>query len=1257
MSGTGEPIDSKSMMASSSSTFNSNSNSNSNTSSNSLQPPAKRKRLKPSFSCLPCRTKKTKCDRQKPVCGKCAKAGFDETLCLYQSGNSWTNITVVESVGNNIRDPKLNTSIQDSSPQMIHTHSPFPSLPISSSPAPILSDIRSTTPSINDIGRQQQIQQQQQQQHQIQGIRLVVPDVTNSDISSSTTTDRTISATATPVNINNGGVHLQKPMSVGTNSPNINIQFQNSNRTSANTSNNVTPVNDTPNSNPNSSANINTNSIANTNTNSNTNSYKDAFNALNSELNELKSVVESLDNVLKAKISISNTTPINQEIEFNNSQINNEQLPNQDINKITKTTAEINGDPTLYALSKGPLNVTTEETPLNNNNTQKNSRINNVNNGDRSDSHNSQASNKSDKDKEFLIKNNLLEYQDSLNMTISALNCNSIMNKRTRVSYLGTLSSRSIMITENSCFLVWSPLSKFIEIERKRWKHLRKLKKLASLDVLKDQFNEISTNQLEQFQYEIEFLKLDFNETKELIRFFKNELLNVFTYVMPSQLFDYFDLYFRRSDSNKNFVKFVPPENLNDYVQVSLLLLCIQLADLLKNDYNLENVNKRHKFKKLASLGQKALSFSHFFDKPNVISVQCLLAIRDIICQDGYESHGADSSNLLSIFELVLQCSYKVGIHRDPDSYKVFYKNYKKDFPITKNIWRCIWFNVCIFDTFLSKSLGLPPLINEKYCDCKLPQGEAAQSIGKFNKSIRGICKTLCSAIKPLTLLEYLKEVSKLFELFNSDGNTSILELLKPREGVTKTEAENIVYQLFLELEIIYLLTTTSLHLRVAIKNIETLKNDGNKIDENALKLLKRVSIVFVEISNLGAILTFLIFKNFLNGNTVFKNFPVLNRFLINNSSRGLFSANMALFIHLIEEFSENKNNEKILLKKSSSDNNNSTNDDKNAPGASKNTATNTPTTGSTNNNNNTGIAISPANVSITSNSHSGTPVEAATSVTTGNNTPSSGDKIKLYPQQQQQQPSSSMNKINSTTSIHSTNSSNTEPILYNFNSTKNSNLNKQTESTQFASNNISDYIDPDIKYEDFNLNFSPESEIEFERQFRNLTLKDITNPNKIFKRLNPRDVFSFICRCFVDITNKSLIAEDYSYFLTYKLVLILCSFIDEYRQRKGETIEDLNDVIRNTNDNLEKAMEAGKVKPDEFQRFLNKADDSKLYDWLVKDVDFENFSNVFDMLTNFAANDDLNENQDLLFDPNFISDEMPIVRDQELLYYNNPTN
>ncbi|GMF46526.1 unnamed protein product [[Candida] boidinii] len=81
--------------------------------------------------------------------------------------------------------------------------------------------------------------------------------------------------------------------------------------------------------------------------------------------------------------------------------------------------------------------------------------------------------------------------------------------------------------------------------------------------------------------------------------------------------------------------------------------------------------------------------------------------------------------------------------------------------------------------------------------------------------------------------------------------------------------------------------------------------------------------------------------------------------------------------------------------------------------------------------------------------------------------------------------------------------------------------------------------------------------------------------------------------------------------------------------------------------------MEAGKVTADEFQRFLSKADDSKLYDWLVRVVDFENFSNVFDMLTNFAAGDDLNENQDLLFDPNFISDEMPILGDRELLYYN----
>ncbi|GMF66532.1 unnamed protein product [[Candida] boidinii] len=113
------------------------------------------------------------------------------------------------------------------------------------------------------------------------------------------------------------------------------MQFQNNNRTNANTSNNVTPVNDISNSSSNSNSNFNTS--GNTNTTPNNNCYKNAFHALNSELIELKSVVESLDNVLKAKIS-SGTNSMNQEIQFNNSQINNGQLPNQNTQKITENT-------------------------------------------------------------------------------------------------------------------------------------------------------------------------------------------------------------------------------------------------------------------------------------------------------------------------------------------------------------------------------------------------------------------------------------------------------------------------------------------------------------------------------------------------------------------------------------------------------------------------------------------------------------------------------------------------------------------------------------------------------------------------------------------------------------------------------------------------------------------------------------------------------------------------------------------------------
>ncbi|ODV87478.1 hypothetical protein CANARDRAFT_26875 [[Candida] arabinofermentans NRRL YB-2248] len=63
---------------------------------NSSQP--KRKRNRPTISCMNCKKKKIKCDRNKPVCGSCVKNGHHQDTCIYLSSSStnadYSNTTV-----------------------------------------------------------------------------------------------------------------------------------------------------------------------------------------------------------------------------------------------------------------------------------------------------------------------------------------------------------------------------------------------------------------------------------------------------------------------------------------------------------------------------------------------------------------------------------------------------------------------------------------------------------------------------------------------------------------------------------------------------------------------------------------------------------------------------------------------------------------------------------------------------------------------------------------------------------------------------------------------------------------------------------------------------------------------------------------------------------------------------------------------------------------------------------------------------------
>ncbi|GMF97685.1 unnamed protein product [[Candida] boidinii] len=86
---------------------NSNNNNNGRYSSSmtdNIGNAQRRKKQRISFSCSMCRSRKIKCDEQKPVCGSCTKSGVPKHKCNYNEASPW-----MQSMSNNPENENLDS--------------------------------------------------------------------------------------------------------------------------------------------------------------------------------------------------------------------------------------------------------------------------------------------------------------------------------------------------------------------------------------------------------------------------------------------------------------------------------------------------------------------------------------------------------------------------------------------------------------------------------------------------------------------------------------------------------------------------------------------------------------------------------------------------------------------------------------------------------------------------------------------------------------------------------------------------------------------------------------------------------------------------------------------------------------------------------------------------------------------------------------------------------------------------------------------
>lgn len=130
-----------------------------------------------------------------------------------------------------------------------------------------------------------------------------------------------------------------------------------------------------------------------------------------------------------------------------------------------------------------------------------------------------------------------------------------------------------------------------------------------------------------------------------------------------------------------------------------------EIAYMLKHPINIEAV----------TLAQDCVNLFNLFGIPNMTLFQLLLVMRVYYVYGPEQGDGCDQGDAQALNSILFEIAYALGIHRDPDSIRVFQDEK------SKNLVRKMWSLLLLLDLSHSLEFGDPLNVNKFSYDTKLP--------------------------------------------------------------------------------------------------------------------------------------------------------------------------------------------------------------------------------------------------------------------------------------------------------------------------------------------------------------------------------------------------------------------------------------------------------------------------------------------------------------------------------------------------------
>ncbi len=182
--------------------------------------------------------------------------------------------------------------------------------------------------------------------------------------------------------------------------------------------------------------------------------------------------------------------------------------------------------------------------------------------------------------------------------------------------------------------------------------------------------------------------------------------------------------------------------NSNGFIILGIFLILLRIGYInlpyMNKDMDEKfNINKNHNDDKFSPiiknkididfdyirLSQKCVSFS-FFSKNSINLLYYLLYFRSYCFMAPELGEGMEGEDHSIILGRICEISISIGLYRDPENLFSSGDDIHNDYndELFNFQWRKLWLMVIVIDMFHSGTTGRPFLMNEDFCDTKLPQ-------------------------------------------------------------------------------------------------------------------------------------------------------------------------------------------------------------------------------------------------------------------------------------------------------------------------------------------------------------------------------------------------------------------------------------------------------------------------------------------------------------------------------------------------------